>query len=115
MPGKTDLLRDLIQWDRPKWHTLVEPTHVSEEPNFALLVMVQLISVLCVVHLWWRHDATTPQKLSLTLMVLIPVLGPLLYGYIYKPAERSVRPRPSPLPRARALAPRSRHTKRQLP
>jgi hypothetical protein len=47
------------------------------------MVILESFSAACLVHLWMRADAPTWKKLVWTLPVLLPVLGPLLYGGMF--------------------------------
>jgi hypothetical protein len=44
---------------------------------------LELVSVLCALHLWARAPGSAAKKVVWTFLVLVPVLGPLFYGAIY--------------------------------
>jgi hypothetical protein len=54
-----------------------------------VIVAVELVGVACLVHLW-RRPATRSmvRRLGWSLMLLVPLIGPLLYGAAYEPLER---------------------------
>lgn len=50
-----------------------------------ILMVLQVISVACVTHLWARGRGSLVRKALWSPLVLLPVLGPLLYGSVYEP------------------------------
>lgn len=50
------------------------------------LVIAASASVACACHLWLRAQGSPPRKLGWTLVVCMPVLGPLMYGCLYEGA-----------------------------
>ncbi len=50
-------------------------------PTFWVL---EAVGALCVVHLWRRASGSAPKKAFWTVVVLVPVIGPLFYGALYE-------------------------------
>lgn len=50
-----------------------------------VLVVLQVISVACAVHLWVRARGSRLRKALWSPLVLLPLLGPLAYGSVYEP------------------------------
>ena len=50
-----------------------------------ILVVLQVISAACAAHLWARGRGSIVRKALWSPLVLLPVLGPLLYGSVYEP------------------------------
>ena len=51
--------------------------------------VLELVSVLCVLHLWKKAAGSTAKKVLWSFVVLVPVMGPLFYGAIYDaPSEQ---------------------------
>ncbi len=48
-----------------------------------------LISLLCAIHLWRRRDATLLMKIRWTIVIFIPLAGPIFYGGFFKAPDRS--------------------------
>jgi hypothetical protein len=86
------------------WHgseATVEPVAGASPAGLGLLAAVALVSLLCIPHLWRWHAAPALEKLGLTIVVLVPVIGPLLYGSVF---TRIIRVEcPAALPQARLL------------
>lgn len=49
-----------------------------------VLVVLQVISVACAVHLWVRGRGSRLRKALWSPVVLVPLLGPLVYGSVYE-------------------------------
>jgi hypothetical protein len=55
-----------------------------------VLALAEVVSVLCVVHLWRRRDASLASRIVFTPLALIPIVGPLFYGGMFEaPAPRA--------------------------
>ena len=50
--------------------------------RLVVAIVLELISVACVVHLLLRHDPLWKRLLWIP-AVLLPIIGPLLYGSLY--------------------------------
>jgi hypothetical protein len=64
------------------------------EDEMPILLVVELLGGACCVHLW-RTAAPLWKKLLWTPVILLPVLGPLLYGSVFrapKPHEEDATP-----------------------
>jgi hypothetical protein len=53
-------------------------------PGWAFGVL-ELVSVLCALHLWTKAPGSAAKKTLWTVVVLVPIMGPLFYGAIYDP------------------------------
>ena len=50
---------------------------------------LEMVSVLCALHLWTKAQGSTAKKVLWSFVVLVPVMGPLFYGAVYDaPAEQ---------------------------
>ena len=59
------------------------------------LVVLEVVSVLAVAHLWSRRQIGLLAKALWTVFLLIPVLGPLFYGFVtLSPEAHGEHPRP---------------------
>jgi hypothetical protein len=53
--------------------------------DYLLGSVIGLLGVGCLVHLWWRPESKhVAVKLGWSLLVLLPLVGPLLYGALYE-------------------------------
>jgi hypothetical protein len=52
--------------------------------NVGIFSFLGLVSLLCLIHLW-RKDGGLAYKLIWSVLVLIPLVGPLFYGGFYDP------------------------------
>ena len=49
------------------------------------LIAMEAISLICLAHLWRRRDARLGQKLGWSIVMLVPLVGPLFYGSVFRP------------------------------
>jgi len=45
---------------------------------------LEVLSVACLLHLWWRGRGSLVRRLSWSPLTLVPLVGPLLYGALYE-------------------------------
>jgi hypothetical protein len=51
----------------------------------AVFCAIELASLLCVAHLWWRGEGTRLQKIVWTPFLLLPIAGVFLYFAVHDP------------------------------
>gem|GEM_PF-3731747 len=56
-------------------------------PDGVVAIGLELVSVACLVHLWRRAPGGVLHKVVWSVLVLVPVLGPLFYGGLYSVPE----------------------------
>ncbi len=50
-----------------------------------VLGILEFVSLLCALHLWRRTDTTPVMKFLWTIIIFVPLAGPILYGGLFKP------------------------------
>ncbi len=61
--------------------------------DYLLPIAIELAGVACVVHLWRRRERKhVALKIGWSVAVMLPLIGPLLYGAVYQalPAQAEV-------------------------
>ena len=80
---------------RERCLTRLEERKVSAG-EIAFLLVVEAVSITCIVVMWRRH---TPDRLKKdifwTVVLLVPIFGPLLWGALYGGLPSRNRPRPT--------------------
>lgn len=57
----------------------------NAEILFWVLLLTETISLLCMVSLWRRRDARLRSRVLWSVVLFVPLLGPLLYGSLFRP------------------------------
>jgi len=52
-----------------------------------ILLLLELVSLGCAIHLWRRRDARIGRKLLWTPIVFVPLVGPIFYGGMFRPPQ----------------------------